>query len=97
CHERAWPDGYQALRGGAIGHIHIKDVWADTARSWLEVRPMGQGMLAEAFAPIAAALRAEGYAGAISYESVYHPGNGVFEDGFRQCIGTFLALFGPAA
>lgn len=96
AHEVAWPDGYNALQGGYIGHIHIKDLWADTAKAWLEVRPMGEGMLAQSFAPIAAALRADGYDGAISYESVYHPGNGVFEDGFRQCVGTFLAHFGDA-
>jgi sugar phosphate isomerase/epimerase len=94
CHEAAWPDGYDTLRGGYLGHIHIKDVQVDTPRATLEVRELGQGQLASLFAPIAAALRADGYDGVISLESVFHPGNGDFEAGFRRCIGPFKALFG---
>ena len=94
CHERAWPDGYDELRGGYLGHIHIKDVQVDTPRATLEVRQMGEGQLADQFEPIADALRADGYGGAISLESVYHPGNGNFEDGFRLCIDRFKAIFG---
>ncbi len=93
CHEAMWPDGYDTVAGGYLGHIHIKDVWVDTPRATLEVRPMGQGQLAEGFAPLAAALRRDGYAGVISFESVYHPGDGDFEAGFRQCIGTFRQIF----
>ncbi len=89
CHERAWPDGYDEIRGGYLGHIHIKDVQVDTPRATLEVREMGKGQLANQFAAIAVALKADGYDGVISFESVYHPGNGNFEDGFRQCIGRF--------
>jgi hypothetical protein len=29
----------------------------------------------------------------VSFESVYHPGNNNFEDGFRKCIGRFKTLF----
>ncbi|MEM6324578.1 MAG: sugar phosphate isomerase/epimerase family protein [Pseudomonadota bacterium] len=94
CHELAWPDGYEALRGGYLGHIHIKDVQVDTPRATLEVRRMGEGQLAGLFAPMAAALRADGYDGVVSFESVYHPGNGDFEAGFRACIDRFKALFG---
>ena len=94
CHETAFPDGYTELRGGYLGHIHIKDVQVDTPRATLQVRPLGQGQLADQFAPMAAALRADGYAGVISLEPVYHPGNGNFEAGFRECIGPFRALFG---
>ena len=94
CGERAWPDGYDELKDGYIGHIHIKDVHVDAPRATLEVRPMEQGDLAGQFAPMAEALRRDGYAGAVSFESVYHPGNGSFEDGFRSNIGTFKALFG---
>lgn len=93
CHERAWPDGYAEVKDGYLGHIHIKDVQVDTPRATLEVRRMGEGQLADQFAPIAAALRADGYAGAISLESVYHPGNGNFEDGFRLCVGRFSEIF----
>jgi sugar phosphate isomerase/epimerase len=94
CHERAFPEGYEEVRSGYLGHVHIKDVKVDTPRATLEVRRMGEGQLADLFAPIAAALRADGYGGVISFESVYHPGNGDFEAGFRLCIERFRDLFG---
>ncbi len=94
CHERAFPDGYDEVRDGYLGHIHIKDVKVDTPRATLEVRRMGEGQLAGQFQPMADALRADGYDGVISFESVYHPGNGKFEDGFRLCIDRFKAIFG---
>jgi sugar phosphate isomerase/epimerase len=94
CHEAAWPDGYDAVKDGYLGHVHIKDVQVDTPRATLEVRRMGEGQLAEQFLPVAEALRADGYDGVISFESVYHPGNGSFEDGFRLCIDRFKRLFG---
>jgi len=93
AHEKAWPDGYETMGEGYLGHMHIKDVHADTPKATLEVRPMGEGDLADQFQPMADALRADGYDGVISYESVYHPGNGDFEAGFRQCVGTFKELF----
>lgn len=94
CHEKAWPDGYDAVRDGYLGHVHIKDVLVDTPRATLEVREMGTGQLAPMFSPIAAALRADGYDGVISFESVYHPDDGDFEAGFRKCIGLFKDIFG---
>ncbi|MDG1531466.1 MAG: sugar phosphate isomerase/epimerase [Paracoccaceae bacterium] len=94
CHERAFPDGYNEVKDDYLGHIHIKDVLVDTPRATLTVKKMGEGQLADQFAPMAAALTADGYDGVISFESVYHPGNGNFEDGFRQCIGRFRDLFG---
>ncbi len=95
CHERAWPEGYDELKGGYLGHIHIKDVLVDTPRATLEVREMGKGQLGPMFRPIADALRADGYDGVISLESVYHPGNGDYEAGFRQCVSLFKEIFGP--
>ena len=95
CHERAYPDGYAEVRDGYLGHIHIKDVQVDTPRATLEVREMGKGQLGPLFQPMADALRADGYDGVSSFESVYHPGNGDFEAGFRACIGTFKSIFGP--
>lgn len=94
CHEIAWPDGYETMQGGYLGHVHIKDIQVDTPKATLEVRPMGEGQLADQFQPMADALRADGYDGVISFESVYHPGNGDFEVGFRQCIGRFKDIFG---
>lgn len=93
CHETAYPDGYDEVKDGYLGHIHIKDVQVDTPRATLEVRPMGKGQLADQFQPMAKALKADGYDGVISFESVYHPGNGDFEAGFRQNIETFKAIY----
>ncbi|MGB0540902.1 MAG: sugar phosphate isomerase/epimerase family protein [Paracoccaceae bacterium] len=94
CHEQAFPDGYEAVRGGYLGHVHIKDVLVDTPRATLEVRKMGTGQLGPMFQPMADAMRADHYDGVISFESVFHPGTGDFEDGFRQCIGLFKEIFG---
>lgn len=93
CHEPALPDGYDAIRGGYLGHLHIKDVIVDTPRATLEVRRMGEGQLAQQFQPLADRLRTDGYDGVISFESVYRPSGGTFEDGFRQCIETFRSIF----
>ena len=97
CHELAWPDGYNELNGGYLGHVHIKDVQVDTPRATLEVRKMGEGQLGPLFQPIADALREETidnrYNGVISFESVYHTGDGNFEKGFRECIEMFKTIF----
>lgn len=94
CHERAYPEGYELVRGGYLGHVHIKDVVADTARAFLEVRPLGEGQLGPLFEPIAEAMRGDLYEGVISFESVYHPGNLDFEAGFRGSILRFKEIFG---
>ena len=94
AHETAFPDGYETMQGGYLGHVHIKDVQVDTPKAHLDVRPMGEGQLADQFQPISDALRRDGYDGVVSFESVYHPGNGDFEAGFRTCIGKFKAIFG---
>ena len=62
--------------GPIFGHIHSKDVEADTPKVMPEV------------------LRAEGYDGVTSYESVYHPGNRGFETGFPQNTGRIKSVFG---
>ena len=94
CHETAFPDGYNEVKDGYLGHIHIKDVKVDTPRATLEVRQMGEGQLDEQFHLLANALRTDNYNGVVSFESVYHTGNGNFEDGFRLCIDRFKAIFG---
>ena len=94
CHETAFPDGYNEVKDGYLGHIHIKDVKVDTPRATLEVCQMGEGQLDEQFHLLANALRKDNYNGVISFESVYHTGNGNFEDGFRLCIDHFKAIFG---
>lgn len=94
CHELAYPDGYNEVKEGYLGHVHIKDVLVDTPRATLAVKKMGEGQLAELFKPMANALRGDGYKGVISFESVYHNGDGNFEGGFRECIGLFKQIFG---
>ncbi|OED42038.1 xylose isomerase [Chromatiales bacterium (ex Bugula neritina AB1)] len=94
CHELAYPDGYEELKGGYLGHVHIKDVLVDTPRATLTVKKMGEGQLADLFQPMADAMRSDNYDGVISFESVYHQGDGDFERGFRDCIDLFRKLFG---
>ena len=94
AHELAWPDGLACLAGGYLGHVHVKDVLVDVPGATLEVRPLGEGQLGPLLPAIAAALREDGYAGSISFESVYHPGDGDFEAGFRLNANRFRALFG---
>ena len=43
---------------------------------------------------IAAGLKEDGYEGVISLESVYHPTDGSYEDGFRASVGRFKEIFG---
>jgi len=54
---------------------------------------MGKGQLTDLFAPMAAALRMDNYSGVVSFESVYHTGDGDFEIGFRRCIELFKSHF----
>ena len=94
CAEVPFPDGYDALRGGYLGHVHIKDVVVEIAKATVTCKELGSGHLGPYLPRIAAALREDGYEGAISLESVYRPLGGTFEDGFRASIGRFLELFG---
>ncbi|ADE38526.1 sugar phosphate isomerase/epimerase family protein [Candidatus Puniceispirillum marinum] len=93
CHELAYPDGFETVKDGYLGHLHIKDVLVDTPKATLEVREMGTGQLAPLFAPMAQALRDNSYDGVISFESVYHTGDGDFENGFRKCVDLFKTHF----
>ncbi len=93
CHELAYPDGYEEVKDGYLGHVHIKDVLVDTPRATLTVKKMGEGQLADLFRPMADAMRADSYEGVVSFESVYHPGDGDFENGFRSCVGLFKEIF----
>ncbi|MCY4461733.1 MAG: TIM barrel protein [Albidovulum sp.] len=97
CHEVAYPDAYYEVHEGYLGHIHIKDVEVNTPRSTLKVKEFGEGQLGRLFKPISIALQRDSYAGTVSFESVYHPGNGDFEAGFRKCIEKFKSVFGGGA
>jgi hypothetical protein len=43
---------------------------------------------------IAGALKRDKYQGVVSYEGVYRPDDGTFEDGFRESLPAFKQLFG---
>jgi sugar phosphate isomerase/epimerase len=94
CNERSFPDGYDALRGGHLGHLHIKDSYIDIPGAHVTICPVGEGDMAPYLEDIARSLKEDNYDGAISLESVYHPGNGSYEDGFQASIEKFKALFG---
>ncbi len=94
CAEVPVPDGYDSLRGGYLGHVHLKDVVVEIAKATVTCMRMGSGQMGLYLPRIAAALREDGYEGAISLESVYRPLGGTFEDGFRASIGRFQELFG---
>ncbi len=94
ANEKPFPDAYEALRGGALGHFHVKDAIVNMPKATVEFCEMGTGHLASSYQPIAQALREDGYEGVISLESVYCPEGGTFEDGFRASVGLFKCTFG---
>lgn len=93
CAEPAYPDGYEALRG-CLGHVHVKDLLVDIPKATVQQVRFGHGHMGPFFAEIAAALEDDGYAGAVSLESVYRPSGGSFEDGFRASCAAFRERFG---
>lgn len=92
--EPAWPDGCEAFADGGLGHIHIKDAVVRPALGSVSCRALGTGDMAPALPGLAEFLRASGYAGSVSLESVYCPLSGTFADGFRESVGTLKELFG---
>jgi sugar phosphate isomerase/epimerase len=93
CNEPAYPDGYEALRGGYLGHLHIKDCVVDIPKATVAQCRFGDGQMAVYLDDIAKALRQDGYDGVVSFESVFHSDGGTFEDGFRQSVGEFQRIF----
>jgi sugar phosphate isomerase/epimerase len=94
CNERAFPEGYDALRGGYLGHLHIKDSNVNIPMASVEQTPVGEGQMAPYLEDIARSLSEDNFDGVVSLESVYHPGNGSFEDGFQASVERFKAIFG---
>ncbi len=94
CNETPFPDAFDALRGGYLGHIHMKDARADIPNATLTQCQLGNGQMAPHLKAIAGALTDEGYDGVISLESVYRPDGGTFEDGFHASMPEFKAVFG---
>ncbi|MBH53018.1 MAG: hypothetical protein CMI18_01580 [Opitutaceae bacterium] len=94
ANEKPFPDAYEALRGGALGHFHIKDAIVNMPKATVEFCEMGTEQLASSYEPTAKALKEDGYEGVISLESVYCPEGCTFEDGFRASVGFFKRVFG---
>jgi len=94
CNERAFPEGYDALRGGYLGHLHIKDSNVNIPLASVEQTAVGEGQMAPYMGDIARSLKEDDFDGVVSLESVYHPGNGSFEDGFKASVDRFKAIFG---
>jgi len=94
CGEVVYPDGFDAVRGGYIGHLHIKDSRVDIPRASVWQCELGTAQMAPYLEGIAAGLKEENYDGVISLESVYHPTGGSYEDGFGASVGRFKEIFG---
>ncbi len=94
CGEPAYPDGYEALRGGYLGHLHMKDLRADTPKATVDQCRFGEGQMSAYCQDVAAALDRDGYDGVVSFESVHRPEGGTFEDGFRASFPVFRQVFG---
>jgi len=94
CTEEVYPAGYEILRGGYLGHLHIKDCNVDIAKASVQQCALGTGQMAPILEDLAAALVEDEYDGVISLESVYHPTGGTFEEGFQASVGRFKEIFG---
>ncbi len=94
CAEAPYPDGYESLRGGYLGHVHIKDSVVDIPKATVRQCELGTGQMAPYLRHMAAAFAADSYDGVISLENVYRPDGGTFEDGFQANVGPFKAIFG---
>ena len=94
CGEVVYPDGFDALRGGYISHVHMKDCRVDIPGAAVWQCEMGTGEMAPYLEGIAAGLKEENFDGVVSLESVYHPDGGTYEDGFRASVGRFKEIFG---
>ena len=94
CNEPAYPNGYDALSGGYLGHLHVKDCRVDIPKASVEQCQFGYAQMAPYFGDIAAGLKRDACQGVVSLESVYRPDGGTFEDGFRASFGEFKAIFG---
>ena len=92
--EAAFPDGYEALRGGYLGHFHIKDQIVDMPKATVAFCEFGTGQMAPYLEGIAKGLVDDNYQGVTSFESVYRPPGGDFEAGFKASLERFRSLFG---
>lgn len=92
--ESPYPDAYEALRGGFLGHIHMKDCRVDIPKARVDQCRLGDGHMAPYLEKISDALRRDSYQGVVVLECVYRPEGKTFEDGFRESVGKFKHVFG---
>jgi sugar phosphate isomerase/epimerase len=91
--EAAFPDGYECLKGGYLGHFHIKDQIVDMPKATVSFCEFGTGQMAPYLEGIAKGLVEDNYQGIVSFESVYRPKGGDFEAGFKASLPLFKRLF----
>jgi len=94
ANEPAYPDGWEALKGGFMGHLHVKDAIVEMNKATVTFCRMGEGQLAESFEPMARGLKEDGYDGVVSFESVHCDEEGSFEGGFLRSVEAFKRIFG---
>lgn len=92
--ERPFPEGFSHLRGGYLAHVHIKDGIANVPEASMHFRALGEGHVGPHLDEIAEGLKAEGYVGFVSMESLYRPTPGDAAGGFAASVGRASALFG---
>lgn len=85
ANEVPFPDAYGEIKD-CLGHVHIKDCRVDISRATVRFCALGQGDMAPYLDDIFASLKRDGYRGVVSYESVYRPDGGSFEDGFQESL-----------
>jgi L-ribulose-5-phosphate 3-epimerase len=86
--ERAYPDGYTRLPPARLGHVHAKDCTVDQGRAnWGPIGEMGVDWKGQI-----AALRRDGYAGAISLETHWSGPGGNKIAGSEICAKNLAAL-----
>ena len=93
CTDIPYPDAYEEVKDYLV-EVHIKDLKVNLARGIIDFCPLGQGDLAPYLDDLANAFRRDNFDGVITFESVYRPDGGTFEDGYHQNIDMFKQIFG---
>ena len=93
CTDIPYPDGYEQVKD-CLAHIHVKDMKYDIAKASVQFCQLGQGEMAPYLEDIGSALKRDGFQGVVSFESVYRPDGGTFEDGFKASFEEFKRIFG---
>ena len=92
--ERPYPDGYDALAGCRLVHVHLKDLGQEPATFGSFV-PIGRGRID--YRAQFAALRRDGYDGAVVLEPHYAPPHLSRDEAARECVDAAQAELAAAA